>query len=352
MKNLHFLNCRSFATMAILVFAICLSACQSGAIEVFDEPLPQLAEIPSGLTAEQAASLASLEQIDDFPLYTMIYYGEHAEVFNSNVSSIYQANPPRSCSLFVSYADPDNVIFGRNFDWGFSPALLLYMDPPNAYASVSMVDIDYLGYEGDGARDLVDQPLDERIGLLDAPLLPFDGINEAGLVVGMAAVPDGGMASDPTKETIDSVMVIRKVLDQAANIEEALEIFGTYNIDMYGNYLHYLIAEESGRSVLVEFSEGEMVVIPNETDWQIATNFLLSETWADSGIHCGRFNSIRDTLQENGGRISSSQAIQLLETVSQPSTQWSALYQLSAGEIWLVMGREYDNIHKIELGFE
>ncbi len=352
MKHKHIFFCRPFVAICILVFAICLSACQSGAVEVFDKPLTQPLEIPPGLTAEQAASLASLEQIDDFPLYTMIFYGEHTEVSVSNVSEEYQAHPPRSCSLFASYADPDNVIFGRNFDWDFSPALLLYMDPPDAYASVSMVDIYYLGYGGEAAYELVEQPLDERIGLLDAPLLPFDGINETGLVVGMAAVPDGGMVMDPAKETIDSVMIIRKILDQAANIEEALEIFRAHNIDMYGNYLHYLIAEESGRSVLVEFSEGEMVVMPNETDWQIATNFLLSEAWADPGIHCGRFESIRNALQETGGRISSSQAIQLLENVAQPSTQWSALYRLSAGEIWLVMGREYSNIHKIELGFD
>ena len=38
---------------------------------------------------------------------------------------------------------------GRNFDWGLHSALVLFTDPPvpGAYASVSMVDISYLGYD-------------------------------------------------------------------------------------------------------------------------------------------------------------------------------------------------------------
>ena len=349
-------NCRlkglSVTVVIALIMLTFLAACQSADADVIEKAPSLPEEIPPGLSGDQAASLASLEQIDDFPLYTMTYYGEYFELEGGSASVKYQADPPRSCSLFTTYANPEEMIFGRNFDWDFSPALLLYMNPPDAYASLSMVDIHYLGYGGEAAFGLEELPLDERIGLLDAPALPFDGVNEAGLVVGMAAVPDGGMEMDPDKETIDSVMVIRKVLDQAASIEDALKIFRSFNIDMYGNYLHYLIAEKSGRSVLVEFSEGEMVVIPNEEDWQVATNFLLSETWTDPGIHCGRYDAIRDTMIESNGRINASQAIRLLENVSQPSTQWSAVYRLSAGEIWLVMGREYDEVYKFDFGFD
>ena len=36
------------------------------------------------------------------------------------------------------------MVYGRNFDWQYSPALLLFTNPPDGYASVSMVDIEYL----------------------------------------------------------------------------------------------------------------------------------------------------------------------------------------------------------------
>ena len=41
------------------------------------------------------------------------------------------------------------MLLGRNFDWYEHPALILFTDPPDGYASVSMVDISYLGVKGD-----------------------------------------------------------------------------------------------------------------------------------------------------------------------------------------------------------
>jgi len=280
-------------TVSFLILLMVLSACRSGRVESIDHDTVLIDQTPSGMSEDEVATLASLEQIDEYPLYTMTYLGDYSfrDGESSAAAKSYQLDPPR------------DAIFGRNFDWDFSPALLLYMDPPDAYASVSMVDIFYLGFEGDGAFGLADLPLEERIGLLEAPELPFDGINEAGLVVGMAAVPDGATVSDPEKETIDSVMVIRKILDRAATIEEALGIFRDFNINMYDNYLNCLIMEESGRSVLIEFSQGEMVVISNEGNWQIATNFLLSEAWTDFAIHCGRYEVIKDRLEKINGDL-------------------------------------------------
>jgi len=46
------------------------------------------------------------------------------------------------------------------------------------------------------------------------------------------------------------------------------------------------------------------------------------------------------------------QAMALLENVAQPSTQWSVVYRVSVGEIWVVMGGEYGKIHKIEFGID
>ena len=76
-----------------------------------------------------------------------------------------------------------------------------------------------------------DLPLDQRQALLNAPALPFDGMNERGLAVGMAAVLDGNMRPDPIKETVDSLQVIRKMLDQAGTVDEAVAVLQQYNIE-------------------------------------------------------------------------------------------------------------------------
>ena len=99
------------------------------------------------------------------------------------------AAPSWACSLFAALGDPQGMLYGRNFDWEFSPALLLLSDPPEGDASFAMVDLSYLDIDPALIDHLDQVDLESRRPLLDAPYLPFDGMNEAGLAVGMAAVP-------------------------------------------------------------------------------------------------------------------------------------------------------------------
>jgi hypothetical protein len=260
------------------------------------------------------------------------------------------ATPSWACSLFAAFGDPDNMLFGRNFDWDYSPAVLLFTDPPDGFASVSMVDIAYLGFGRARAATLTDIPLIEREVLLNAPFLPFDGMNEQGLAVGMAAVPSGDMIPDPARETAGSLMVIRKILDQASNVDEAVDILQSYNIDIQGGPpLHYLIAAPSGGSVLVEFYHGEMVVIPNQRDWHMATNFLRASVEGSAAGMCSRYDSLNTRLTETEGQLSVQGALDLLSDVSQVTTQWSVVYGISSLEIEVIMGRQYDKVHTFHL---
>jgi len=197
--------------------------------------------------------------------------------------------PDWGCSLFAALGDVDNMLYGRNFDWEYSPALLLYTDPPDGYASTSMVDLAYMFETSAEVQNLTELPLTERIALLETPAWPFDGVNEKGLAVGMAAVPaDGSMKVDPAKDSIYSLLMIREMLDHAANVEQAVALMGSYNIVFGGPPLHYLLADSTGHSALVEFYQGEMVVIPNETPWHLATNFLRASVGESAEGTCWR----------------------------------------------------------------
>jgi hypothetical protein len=319
---------------------------------------------PDGLSDEEAATLGSLERVDGYPLYTMHYYGAYDQRVSSAESGRWSvsvdlanltltASPPAwACSLFAALGDADDMLYGRNFDWEYSPAVLLFADPPDGYASVSMVDIAYLGFGGARAATLTDLPPVERRALLDAPFLPFDGMNERGLVIGMAAVPPGQMQPDPDKETVGSLMVIRVMLDHASTVDEAVAILQAYNVDMEGGPpIHYLIAAPSGRSVLVEFYQGEMVVIPNETVWHLATNFLRASVGESMEGTCWRYDRLSQRLTDAGGRITAQDAIDLLAEVSQEGTQWSVVYGMNTGDVSVTMGRQYDSPHTFHLGF-
>ena len=253
-----------------------------------------------------------------------------------------------ACSLFAALGDADKF-YGRNFDWVDSPALLLFTHPTNGYASVSMVDLAYLGF-GDKVDRLTELSLDQRQALLNAPALPFDGMNERGLVVGMAAVPDGNARPDPGKETIDSLQAIRKMLDQASTVDEAVAVLQRYNIDWgSGPSLHYLIADRLGQSVLVEFYQGKRQIIPNDKPWHLATNFLLSSVGESASGQCPRYDKIDQQLSTAAGSIDAEEALRLLRDVSQANTQWSVVYGLSTGEVILTMGREYSRTHTFHL---
>ncbi|MFN2108942.1 MAG: hypothetical protein ACK2UI_04720, partial [Anaerolineae bacterium] len=117
-----------------------------------------------------------------------------------------------------------------------------------------------------------------------------------------------------------------------------------------GPAIHYLIADATGKAVLVEFYKGEMVVIPNERAWHQATNFLLSAVAASSPEgNCWRYDKITARLSLVEGRLSTADALALLSDVSQSNTQWSVVYGISTGEISIAMGRNYDTVHTFHL---
>ena len=312
---------------------------------------------PSGSRGEaeaEAATLSSLEQVDDYPLYTMRYYGPYDQRVSSaeHTRRSATASSTWACSLFAALGDRDNLLYGRNFDWEYSPALLLFTDPPDGYASVSMVDIAYL-VDADQVHTLTDLPLEDRRPLLEAPSWPFDGMNEHGLAVGMAAVPESEMPYNHDKETISSLGVIREMLDHARDADEAVAILQSYNINWSGGpALHYLIADSSGRSVLVEFYKGEIVLIPgqpNDAPWHIATNHLRTTADETGSSGCRRYDKIHRWLTEAEGQLATQGAVDLLAEVAQAGTQWSIVYGMSTGDINVAMGQEYDDVHILHL---
>jgi hypothetical protein len=300
-------------------------------------------------------TLGTLEQVDAYPLYVMRYYGPYgpqtSRLGGVEGVSVAPSRPIWACSLFAALGDGEKRLYGRNFDWRYSPGLLLFTDPPDGYASVSMVDIGYL-VPASEVKDLMTLPLEAREPLLEAPFWPFDGMNEHGLVVGMAAVPESKMPYDASRETIDSLGVIREMLDHARDVDEAVAILGRYNVEWDGGpALHYLIADASGRSILVEFYAGEMILVdsPGGKPWHLATNHLRSTIGEGDPSGCWRYDTVEHRLATTEGSLTVSDALDLLAEVAQENTQWSVVYNLSVGRVHVAMGRGYKNEHVFSL---
>ncbi len=298
----------------------------------------------------QWRTLNSLQKVDDYPLYVMTFYGDYG--FADFLQTGGQAELSRSaageewaCSVFSTLKKDGNLVLGRNFDWHNRVTLLLFTDPPDGYASVSMVDVAYLGFNKKYPS------WSDRMGLLEASYWPFDGMNEAGLAVGMMAVPHAESGDDPVKVTLDSLQAVRLLLDYARDVDEAIALLPNYNIDFGGGPpLHYLIADAAGNSAVIEFIDGEMIVLRPDEPWQVSTNFNISHQKPEgANSACWRYNKAYETLNQAKGNLSAVEAMTLLENVSQGSTMWSVVYGLTTGDIQVVMGRQYDEVREFKL---
>jgi hypothetical protein len=314
-------------------------------------PNAEVTVTPLGITLD-------LQKVDDHPLYVLHYNGDYGfdEYLETGQRPKLTTFLPAwqkewACTVFAALNPAGEQVLGRNFDWEDHPALFLFTAPPNGYRSVAMVDISYLGFSK--TAPITDQ---NRSQLLNAPYLPFDGMNEKGLAVGMMAVSDIQPVMDSAKVTIDSLAVIRLLLDKAASVEEALALLEQYNVNFSGGpVIHYLIADASGHSAVVEYGDARQgqparFVFPNDQPWQVSTNFEFAPqppTGADSS--CWRYNLAYETLSAAEGKITQPGAMTLLQSVSQPSTLWSVTYNLRSGQIEVSLRRHYDQVYRFQL---
>jgi hypothetical protein len=212
----------------VLALGILLNTCA---------PLPSSTPLPNaGITVILSGITLDLQKVDDHPLYVLRYNGDYGfdEYLKTGRRPKLNTLSPGSqtgwaCTVFAALNPEGEQVLGRNFDWEDHAALLLFTAPPNGYRSVSMVEISYLGFSK--TTPITEQNSSQ---LLRAPYLPFDGMNEKGLAVGMMAISDSQPVTDPAKITIDSLAVIRLLLDKAASVEEALALLEQYNVDFSG----------------------------------------------------------------------------------------------------------------------
>jgi hypothetical protein len=305
----------------------------------------------SPATTDEERTLGSLEKVLDCPLYVMTYYADYGfgEIVGRDAQTGVDAESgsPWACTTFAALGEGGDAILGRNFDWYYRGALLLFTNPPGGYASVSLVDLNALGYR----EDVDDLLQGDRRGLLEAPYRPFDGMNEAGVAVGMMAVPHAEAAPDPGEMTITSLQAIRLILDYAGDVDEAVDLLEGYGISFGGGPpLHYLIADASGDSAIVEFIDDEMHVLHSEEPWQVSSNFVVARALPEGARSgCRRYNSAYRALEAAGGVVSLEEAIAILELVRQPHTMWSVVYGVSSGDVRVAMGGDYEAVASFRL---
>ena len=270
------------------------------------------------------------------------------DLLYSGLKTIYTKGRGFGCTTFNSVTKQGDYLLSRNFDYMDSPALLVRTTPVNGYTSLSTVSLYFLGYELDPDGDFFADNTESNTVTLLAPFLALDGINEKGFAIGVLE-----LETDPTfqvslKPNLTTTTMIRACLDNAATVEEAVDIFESHDMrDLLFDECkyHFQLSDASGKSAIIEYYKNEMYVIYPEknknskVDYQAATNFHLVEGAEDpDGMGQDRYDTVMAELKRTRGVMSENQAMNLLKKVSMKdadlhgyicSTLWSNVFNMS-----------------------
>jgi hypothetical protein len=308
--------------------------------------VPEVAgdEYQKDLTDDEVKTLNSIKKIDEYPLYTMTYYGDYGfdEFLKKGHTDITaKAVTIEGCSCFAALNRDGNKIHGRNHDWEPSSSVIFFTDTPKGYPTISMT----VGWYVDAY--LADPSEENARMLLSLPYLTLDGINEHGVVISGQNV-SGEWVHDPNKISLTALEIRRMVLDYAHDLNEAVALIRQYNnLSSEGNKL--LVSDAYGDSAIIEYFDGKVNVIRNQEPWQVSTNFLVKYEPPDSILDiCWRYANIYLGLQSHNGLVTHPIAMDILSTAYN-HTQRSAVYNMTTGKVTLCVGGKYGKIHKLFL---
>lgn len=301
-----------------------------------DYHLDEVLEVGASSDAEVAAVLSN---ISSHGMYTV-----EREVI---------ANP--SCEVISAVDSNGNLVWGRNFDWSYSVPIIVRCNPEDGYASIATCEFTNISQN----PDLSPLDLKSKFMVVSALYVPMDGINEKGLCVADVAVTEGGMETVDTEKTnLTSVLAVRMLLNKAATVDEAIKLLENYDIFSSGGVSHHItISDATGRAVVVEFFDGNMLVLENRhyvTTFGIYDNGILS---ADSTV-VERYNSLREDYESRKGIMAKDDIAHALSKVVHTdylwNTKWTMVYEYKEDRIAIdyYFDNDFTNKNTIELSFK
>ena len=322
------------------------------------------AAVFAALNFNKLRTMASVEEISDGLYYMDCKYDYDCDKFlNANISTIddfigwtedelffsqripfHQGN--LGCASFTAASDSGHRLFGRNFDYSKTDTLVFHTAPENGYESYAVTDLRFFGigrdleFEGDS--------LTAKAIMLAAPYVSMDGINEKGVGVSVLELTVDELHQDNGKPDLFISSAIRGILDKCASIDEAINLLAQYDIHSYlDRSYHLFITDRSGRSVVVEWSGNETLIVEDNA----VTNDVLSSDHAQyrPDWQCDRYDAIKRELESHQSVFSQEEAMQVLNYAASAGsndrgTQWSCIYDLDAFTLNICIDRDYDHV--------
>jgi hypothetical protein len=225
-------------------------------------------------------------------------------------------NPLLGCTVF-SASDGITVLGGNNEDYNDSNTYMWFIPAENRTNTHGRV---YFGY-GDS--------------------FPQGGMNDQGLFFDGLATPPYEVTGTSDKPIFQGSL-IRKVMEDCSTVEEVLNIYDQYNLEHMKNY-QLLFADKFSDSAIIE---GDLT-IRKEKYYQVVTNFYQSNPGI-GGYPCWRYDTACEIL-DNNSEVTFELFRSVLDAVHADYTQYSNIYDLKKGIIYLFYNHNFHEFVKIDL---
>lgn len=292
-------------------------------------------------------------------------------------------SPEIGCSSFTVKNNEGDALFARNYDFSKTNTCLVFTEKNKGrHASISTSDLQFLGID---VNKNIDNLMDKVI-CLAATYAPLDGINDAGVACGIYMTYQGNEKTIPTNQNTDkpdmtSTTFLRLVLDYADDLDEAIEIAKAYDLhDSADTSYHYMIADASGRSAILEWvnefdvddndgSKRTLKVTYNDqdeyigereanSDYQVVTNFIIQPGYYDKSKEedkkgYDRYEALYQALDKTNGIVKDEQeAMDILSIVGRRSwknddgngcTVHSVIYNMTDKSVTWIPNENYSD---------
>ena len=260
-------------------------------------------------------------------------------------------NADYGCSALTVKTSDGGVLMGRNFDYPSAIGMILHTIPDRGYESITTFNVKFYGF-GD---DYKPEGFKNKFMALSGLFVALDGINEKGFAMADLMAGDSTLTHQRTnKPDLSTTAAIRYLLNNAANVDEALKLL--QSIDMHsdnGFAHHYAMADASGKSVVVEYVNNQMVVVESP----IVTNHYLCEAKKNVGLIPGdhRYEKLWKQYDEAGGIMNMQQLKDAIFSVSQSQrtgflgTAWTMVMDLKNPSVTYYSRRQFDKPFHFEL---
>jgi tetratricopeptide (TPR) repeat protein len=227
--------------------------------------------------------------------------------------SIFNCKIYSQCSIFTA-CDGDIVLVGNNED--YEPILKNIWITPSFNGKYGTIlfgfDQGYNNYEG--------------------------GVNDKGLFVDAAAIPQTGWVSDPNKETITIDVVFNKFLENCKDLSDVRKLVEKYNIESLKR-AQFLFVDTNGQSGVMLWHNNKQMLVMREKKYQVITNshLMVKQDTYSSDVR----SLIAERMLENPENYSIEGFKKILFSIHVNHTAYSNIYDLKNMKIYLFNYRNF-----------